>query len=183
MSSEWWLNKLGDELDQGDVLVNVPFLAPRAPTTYIKPKTLKNNVPGWEETAKATLHPREQRSCVTAYEVLSHGVMLSHGCEIDKPKNEGRSTENQRLLVVAVRPIGSLPEDQRDDVRNQARLSMMMLPNVPGVGDAYADLRLICPLPRPVIDKCDRLASMTPAAKIRLHAQITAFLFRTAPNG
>jgi hypothetical protein len=52
---------------------------------------------------------------------------------------------------------------------------MMYLADVPAVGDCFADLRIISPISRDLIDAAQRLASMTDAGRERLSAQLFTF--------
>ena len=93
--------------------------------------------------------------------------VVSHDCDIDKEEKLAR------VLVAQMARLDGLPEADRDAmVQRQTRRSKMPLPDVPGLGDYYADLRLISPVPLSFLGHDQRLASMSEAGGIRLRVQL-----------
>ena len=60
----------------------------------------------------------------------------------------------------------------------QREWAFLPLPDVPELGDYYADLRLIHPVDRRFLRDDSRLASMTDEATLRLQAQLVGFFTR-----
>jgi hypothetical protein len=56
--------------------------------------------------------------------------------------------------------------------------AMIYLPEIPGVPDGYADLRLITAIPTDLLATGNRICSMTEPARERLRAQLVAFFLR-----
>jgi hypothetical protein len=110
----------------------------------------------------------QQNHALVAYR-LGHGIVISHDCAIDKPNN------NNRVPYAPVASLETLDPVTQEAVRRQAHLAAMLLPEIPGIGDAYAELRLISPFPFELVSGLRRIASLTDAARARLHGAIVAF--------
>ena len=62
-------------------------------------------------------------------------IVLSHDCEIDKPKN-------QTMIVAAVVPLAQFPSEQHDSIRSGAMLSVFYLADPPTLAiDSCVDFR------------------------------------------
>ncbi|HVT34253.1 MAG TPA: hypothetical protein VHE37_01615 [Nevskiaceae bacterium] len=144
----------------------------RTPQQYLQRQTVKGGT-AWYVRDNALLTDQRIHLLAWGHEALAV-LVLSHGCEIDK-KNSAR------VLVAPVQKIDALEEPVRTKVMSQQDWSLMPLPNVAGLGDCFADLRLITPLQKPVLESCRKYSSMTDAAVARLKAQIHAFFFRSEP--
>jgi hypothetical protein len=107
---------------------------------------------------------------------ITHGVVVLHDCAIDKP------SRNARILFAPVIALMGLDSSVQETIRRQGHLTYMLVPDVPGLGDAYVDLRLITPIPMDLIDGATKVASMTDAARDRLQQALIAFLvYRQRP--
>lgn len=168
---EWWNSVLPQELWQGDIFSNIPILVPSAPTKYLRhSKTLKGGVQSWEEHSDAQ-RGKDGRTFFLAQGLLTYALLINHSCDLDK-KN------NARVLFAHVASLNDIAADQREHVENQESIARLFLPGVPSLGHAFADLRVVCTVPRETINSSNRIASMTDAARLRLHAQILKFFSR-----
>ncbi|HMR73967.1 MAG TPA: hypothetical protein PKD61_02615 [Polyangiaceae bacterium] len=104
---------------------------------------------------------------------VQHILVLSHSCELDKM---------HRKALVLVAPIARLssvssPEDRRR-ILEQKRRAFLPLPDLPGLGDCYADLRASHAIDRTTVDLLERMASLTDQGAQRLGAQVIGFFTR-----
>jgi hypothetical protein len=169
----WWAPQLdGHELSQGDVFDKVVTAVQLAPPQFVTKAALKGGKQGWRSLGSFKLG--EDGLCW----LISRGaprlsLVMSHGCEIDK-------TEKKKRIIVA--PVGRIETisdpTARALVLGEKRFSLMPLPGLPGIGDCYADLRLIQPVPREALQARHRLASMTEDGRLRLQAQVERFFTR-----
>ena len=170
--SEWWAASLHPVLSQGDVLVEVPFGTVTAPPKYLEPVPLKGNAPGgWKES----LLWRPNKDGMGHY--LDRGrpsavMVLSWGCEIDKP------SRTKRVQVGLLCSVAKLNSAEQDQVRRSTAHHSLLLPDVPEIGEHYLDLRCITYLPADVALGMKRVASMSDQALVRLHAQLVGFFTR-----
>lgn len=168
----WWLPALNDEgLSQGDVLKPLPQAVSVFPTRRLQRKSLKGAPEAYVPTEDTSRDYFLFRGAET--EVL----IISHSCDLDK---------NERKQRVLVSPIFRLDIVSKKDVREtilaQRRISLMPLPDLPELGDCYADLRLISSVPREFLTDERRLASMSEEGVVRLQVQLAYFLFRIPPG-
>lgn len=104
---------------------------------------------------------------------LSHGIVLSHDCELDKEKRRGR------VHIAMLKEVASLNSDEQEKVLGSYSHSRMVLPDLPKTNRTmYADLRAIVTVDRELLDACGRVASLSDAWVKRLQAQIVAFFTR-----
>lgn len=170
----WWLQNLATELSQGDVVRDLVVGLPVHVPVYLQKKTLKGNEIVWAPGSPQPDHNGVLR-------LLAEGrrcdvLVISHGCEIDKQDRK------KRILIVPIAPADRL-SSSREAVFAQRDYALFPLPEVPTLGDCYADLRLIHPVDRGVLREQDRAASMTDEALLRLQAQIVAFFTRKDLGG
>lgn len=168
----WWEPNVADELSQGDIFENVPFLMPLHPAEYMETRPLKNNEIGWVKSPQKKIIKGTQHILASAKTGL--GMILNHGCDIEK----SQKLTKPRYTICFVDTLQNLSDAEQDKVRTQKPFHQLYLPEVPGYGDCYINLRLTCVLPGQAIDELQRIASMTDLARTRLHAQILAFYSR-----
>lgn len=168
--SSWWRPTLNPKgLSQGDLIADMPHGLSVVPPVLLKSKTLAGGVRAWTE------HVAEPSDATQKF--LYEGrfaplLVVSHGCDLDKQKKK------PKVLVALVRPITALNEVDRLQVMEQRTKSKMPLPGAPGLGDMYADLRIITTVERSAITEGARLASMTDDAVLRLQVQMGVFFLR-----
>jgi hypothetical protein len=171
----WWATKLESRLSQGDVLEQVLIGAPTRPPVFLAKAMIAGKRVVWEEQ----LHLEPDNDGLGYF--LARGrvvpaIVVSHDCTMD---NDGKRS---RVAVAPMAPISSLshPDPKyRDAVLRQEQRSQLPLTEVPGLnGDFYADLRLITPIDRRVIDAATRVASMSVEGVERLQHQIADFFVR-----
>lgn len=170
MDEAWWRSSLPELLDQGDIFMDVPFALSKSPVQPLAGTSLKGGVQGWAEVKTPKLD-RDGRGHFLHQGPVKHALLLNHGCDIDKP-------HTKRLIVIPVFPLGSAPRDQRETIQNQGMIATFYLPDVPDLGDAFADFRLMNCLPAEVVKQSVRVAAMTEEARDYLGARLMAFFLR-----
>ncbi|MBI4190299.1 MAG: hypothetical protein HY525_07140 [Betaproteobacteria bacterium] len=171
--SEWWGEQVESDLSQGDIVANLPIFLLVSPLKYLRHTNLRGNTPGWMDSDSPVVD-RDGRTRLHAIGKSLPGLVLSHSCELDK-----RDRRKRRVIVAPIVPIGTVSDVAlRDSILAQAQYASMPLPDIPGLGTYYADLRSIVTLDRDIVDKGKRLASMTELAQKRLWAQLVAFFLR-----
>ena len=166
---QWWTPKLHPDLSQGDVISDSHLLVAMHPTEYVKRSGGKAS--GWEKS-EAWVASNDGLGHAVARGRITRAIVLTHSCELDKPA--GR----KRVLVAAVFDAASMTEAERAQVFGQKRFSRLPLPQVPGVGDCYVDLRLMMTIDRRSIEEKHRIAGMTDDGVQRLKLQLVGFLTR-----
>ena len=162
-------------MSQGDVVEEVPFCMVSVPITHLKYVSLRENKPGWAESSTPVIRKTDQKKYVLACGETRLGLVLSHDCDLDKPR------ANQRVLVAPIQQIAVLETTLQGTILEQRHLALMPLPALGSVGDSYADLRLMVSVPRETISDDKRIASLTDDGRERLQVQIMKFLFRREP--
>lgn len=166
------MSELLDVLEQGDVVDSAPFSSVPGPPVNLISTSLKGGVRGWAEHPSPKLDGNKHGNFL-AKGPFELGMVLNHGCDIDKPSNK-------YVLVIPLKVLATLPADHQDVVRQQSSIPLLFLPDVPSVGDCVADLRLMTRVPTSVVMECNRLASMSDFARQRLGAQLMLFFTRKA---
>lgn len=181
LTNDWWRSSLQTSLSQGDIVANLVVANVVHPTTYLAFQTLKGGKRGWSESIGPSVEKQTNRCHVLATagvqegKLISHALVISHSCDLDKP-------DNHRVLVTPVLELEKLPETFRSAVLEQRSRAVLPLPNIPGLPLSCADLRLTTSVPRDVVNASTRVASMTDEATLRLQAQLQKFLInREAP--
>lgn len=164
----WWAEILDPRLSQGDLVDALPFPFFRAPVTHLKKIQVKKHGDVWQPASKPSLHQQDQTYYALGGCAISLGLIISHGCAIDKP--------DDRVLAAPVLEMTTLKPDMQDTVRQQAHRAFVPLLDIPGREDSYCDLRRITPVSRELISDSSRLRSMTEAGRDRLHAHLVSFL-------
>lgn len=167
MAATWWRSELDPEgLSQGDVTSPLPVAVSVTPPKRLAKGTGRGGVEIWTssvDTSKKNFLFEGAEAPV---------LVVSHSCDLDKHERRGR------VLVAPMRSVEALTPDVRASVMNQERIALMPLPDVPGLGSHYADLRLISPLPIELINEDVRIASMSTEGLERLQVQLVKFFTR-----
>jgi hypothetical protein len=145
------------------------------PVTHLKHISLRENKPGWAESSTPVVRKTDQKKYVLASGEIRLGLVLSHDCDLDKPR------ANQRVLVAPIQQIAGLEPTHQRTILEQRHLALMPLPAFGSIGDSYADLRLMVSVPRETVLDDKRIASLTDEGRERLQVQIMMFLFRREP--
>jgi hypothetical protein len=164
----WWAERLQEKLSQGDVVQDVAQGILVEPPTHLRFATMAKGANGWAESDVAVKRNNRFHFLAGGHQGLA--VVLSYDCEIDK----GQS----RVTVAPLHPISSLPAEIQSQVLEQRIWALAPLPDVPGLGTFYADLRSITAAGRATVDGCQRIASMKPDAVRLLQARIIGFFTR-----
>ncbi len=180
-----------EEVSQGDVVMDVPHLyLKQPPITVLRSTTGSGRRPLFEpfplQSSSASsgqasdVSPpggfkfaRGEPEQVVATCFLAKGIILTHGCEIDKdPKHR---------IVALLRPLRTVPQEHHDIVRSNQDFSSLYLPEYPGIlEESYVDFRRISTVHSDLILPENRLASLT---TVGLQALLTKlFLYITRAN-
>jgi hypothetical protein len=106
-------------------------------------------------------------------------LVVSHDCDLDDVK------DTERIVVAPVFPIARVTSSQQDRERimRGERPTYVALPNIPEIGDCYAELRSLCPLDRHLFNATtDRICSMTDEAVAIFRAQLVHYFTRLDPE-
>lgn len=172
MTSSWWAELLPDAaLDQGDIFKDIPFLLPPLEFKGLDHANLKGNAPGFRPVPNPK-PDADGRAMFLAQGPVTFGMLLNHGCDIDK------AAKKQKLLLALVQPVERLNEANRDSLRSARTIAIMYLPDAPGVGEAYLDFRIVTNLTREFLGRKDRVGTMTDGARARLQVQLIKFFTR-----
>lgn len=174
MAESWWATELEPQLSQGDLIAELVFSLAVFPLAPLEKESVRGK-PAW--VAGDWKPDQAGRAEVLAAGRRTSGIILTHSCELDKPKARGR------VQVAPVLPLSSLPLEQQLKVVAQQVWSKLPLPASPGLGDAYADLHLSMPFDRRQIDANAKVGSLTKAARQRLKLQLIAFYTRLDASG
>lgn len=175
IAASWWEPTLKTDLSQGDVVQKIPFCGITVPAKFLKWTAFKGNRQGWEEVPVPLLRVTDQRKYFLANGDILPGLVISHDCDLDKQR------ENGRVLLAPIASIEPLEPGMRATVLAQKHLALIPLPQVPGLGDLYADLRSITSVPRKLVLDSERGVSMNQSGVERLHAQLARFIMRREP--
>jgi hypothetical protein len=169
VNSPWLESSFRAELSQGDIFAGLPFCTPSIPVIHLTKTQGKKESIVWTPSTPPTSPPQNQASHGLFAYRIGHGLVVSHDCAIDKPQ------KNTRILFAPVAPLSNFDLQTQEVVRRQAHLGAMLLPDLPDIGDAYADLRLITPFPHEIVSSLHQVGSLTNAARDRLQQALVAF--------
>ena len=170
-SFSWWEAQPRKILEQGDVIQTALQVQPVFPVKFLlKGVTGKGGKASWEESDVAATGADSSR--ILGVATGSHGLVLSHGCEIDKLKPA------QTVLIAPIVQLDTLPPDLHEKVLKQEVYRFLPLMAIPGLGDYYANLGKTFSLQLRLIEPQHRVSSMTDDARFRLWAQLVAFYTR-----
>jgi len=178
VAADWW-RPLEDEprLSQGDVLDSVDLALLVHPEAHL----VRKDVPG----QRGVWVPSEWKPDGTGYcHSLAHGrktpvVVLTDSCQLDK------DTRTKRVIIA---PVGfaerTYPDPaQRENMMAGNRPALVPLPAVPGLGDCFADLRVMATVRREAVDRANKIATMTTYARKFLGERIAGFFLREQIEG
>jgi hypothetical protein len=172
----WFANALREEISQGDIYSGIPFSSPALPITHLKKETISGKRTAWlPSKPPETRSESSQNFALYAYR-LGFGIIISHNCAIDKPHSQGR------ILMAAVRDVSVLDSRTQQSLQEQRTRALLLLPGLKGVGDCYADLRTITPIPRDIVEQSPRVASLSDAAVLRLATHLVTYLTDLVPG-
>lgn len=170
-TDDWWLPNPREELSQGDVLGPLNFYAPLWPLKHLRYQDFRGKGSGWAESDEAVTN-KNGLVHVLGHVKSAPGIIISHGCEIDKP-NKGT-----RVQIAMIIELKTLREDIAANVRAQKSVRYMPLPNMPLFGDSAVEFRSITGFPADVVSATTKVASLSDDACIRLQAALWVFFTR-----
>lgn len=169
--TSWWLSPTEEpRLSQGDIIVAAAFVKALYPLSFLVRSSIKGQGSLWVES------PERKEDSNGFFHCLGRGslaaaLVLTHSCQLDKPEKGGR------VILAPVRSASKLSEN-RTDVMAGSKIAFVPLPDVPELGDCYADLRSMMALDREVVKAYVRLAAMTADAQKALHERLVGFFAR-----
>lgn len=180
----WWADTLEEDLSQGDIVEELYISRPVVPRVRLVKQTGKRGVETWAP-ADNWKPSRDGHAYALARGRFGPAVVVSHSCDLDKASEhrDEASIRRELVLVAPVRLLSGIsdPED-REHIASQGDYHAMGLLGVPGLGDAYADLRQIMTFERGELEDATRLASMTPVGVLQLQARLAVFFLRADPS-
>jgi hypothetical protein len=171
-AGEWWLSDVRAEISQGDAFADVPFSILVNPLTHLRYTEIGRGKSGWAETADPVVHKATQRAHALAALKMQLGIILSHDCEIDKPK------DRHRILMAPIAPVAELPGDAQAAVLSQRHRALVPVGELRQLGQCFADLRGMTAVPAHLAKGNSRIASMTDGGRARLQGYLVSFLLR-----
>lgn len=173
--SGWWSAQLHAQLSQGDVVAELPTTLCKFPVVHLRKQQFPKGITGWVPVDTPVLDKTDQSFNVLAKWRSSVSLVVSHSCDLDKPNNT-------RVLTVPIFEMSTLTPDEQVEVKAQAQIARVPLPDIPGLGLAYADLRLMNATPRQSLSAGKRLLSVTDNGLLRLQAHLVEFFLRRQPG-
>lgn len=173
----WWLDDLNPKgLSQGDIVAQILSGAADQPVKYLEKTPLeKGSKKSWLESSVFQPFKTDNRGFYIARGRLTHAIVVSHSCELDKGQ--------QHVLLAPIAPLDSISDEKvRNNILSQARRAFLPLPEIPGLGTCYADFRMLNFVDRKGIPDTNRMTSMSDEGSLRLRAQLLAFFSRINPD-
>jgi hypothetical protein len=170
MDASPFYRPVDSRLCQGDILERVPNVYVKNQPVALKRITLSGGRAGYE--IDESQEPSKEDALIPALCHISRGILLTHGCEIDK--------DAKHRLIALVRPVRPEWEaEQLAIVRENRNYSYFYLPASEGkLSESYVDLRRICTVSPHWVDSAIRLASLTAEACQAMLFQLVRFLTR-----
>lgn len=170
---KWWAETLQDDLSQGDIVSAFPIALLINPPKFLKKMpTMASGKIGWIEASELAVEENGLAHYLAKGRNIQ-AIIVSHSCDIDKSA--------KRILVAPIALLDSIQTTHRETVINQTNIRLFGLPDVPGFGTAFADLRSITAVPADVISKLTRTASMSDDALLLLQTRLVEFFTRRQP--
>lgn len=165
-----------ERLGQGDIFVDLPSLrVPLGTTEYLRrdPASGAARVLTVETSEGAAEPFRAAGEEGVAAIQVAHAILLTHGCELDKPTPSD-------VLVAVVRPLDTVPGDRRSAIRDGKVKRTLWLPenDDPYLPESYADFSRLTSVPPQRILAARRLMSPTPEFLSALYTAITIYFTR-----
>ncbi|HVA76753.1 MAG TPA: hypothetical protein VNF27_02615 [Candidatus Binataceae bacterium] len=126
---------------------------------------------GWEEVTGWSPGNNDVGYYLAAGKMLPC-LVVSHSCDLEKPKNTAR------VLIAPMRPLAAFSPEERELVLQRSRANLVPLSEIPGWEDGCADLRCISYVDRWFVDASERVVSMTEEATKIFQAQLVHFFTR-----
>jgi hypothetical protein len=164
-------------LCQGDIIREIPHinLKPPLPLTVIRKEHVKYGIKfapyGYGSSAPEGGFHFDQGEQVLASCQLAFGMVLSHGCEIDK--------DSRYRMIALIRPLSVAPSDGQEIIRANNDLSSCYLPAYGEImGESYVDFRRITTLHPDFLRDAERIVSLTDDAMKYIQAQFFRYFTR-----
>jgi hypothetical protein len=169
---------------QGDIIAHVPHLYMQHPVTVLRATTAKKlgsvyqpfdlggSPPGGLKFSRG--EPEE----VAASCLMARGILLTHGCEVDKD-----SKHRMVALVRALPPVEAANPRDAQIIREQKNLSTFYLPDYPErLEESYVDFRRVSCISPMLIDPSQRIASLTENGLKQFLIKFFMYITRSAPE-
>jgi hypothetical protein len=174
--TDWWRPDLSPELSQGDVLIESPVALVCDPIVHLQKGTGKGNKTIWFES-DFSIAGSDGKGNFLAKGKMVAAMVLSRDCEIDKTRT------TSRITVAPIYLLTSIPEAHRLAVLRQDVIAMLPIPECSGISDSsYVDFRSITTIPRSLVSRLKRTASLSDEAKLRLQTQIVKHFTHRDPT-
>jgi len=187
MNAEEFYRDADSLLCQGDIIREIPHihLRPPLPLTVIRKEQTKwgQRLTPYEYGSSAThaeapgsTSPQggfkfAQGEQVLTFCQVAFGMVLSHGCEIDK--------DSKHRMVALIRPLSGVPPEGLEIIRSHNNLSACYLPAYGEImGESYVDFRRITTLHPDFLKNSERIASLTDEAVKYVQTQFFRFVTR-----
>ena len=161
----------GEKFSQGDIFELLPH-------SYIEPPLLMlAQEAGSEAILRLSPEPFVSFNDKDGQRIVSmckrgKGIILSHGCVIDKP-------QVRRWLVCPVIPLTEIPSGQRGDVKRNRAYSMLYLPQIREVlPESFVYLDQVSTIDAEIVRSAHRLVSLSDIGRKALFAQFIRSLTR-----
>lgn len=175
VSSSWW-RASANEISQGDVFRDVPFILPIVPHKPLIEQPLPGgSVRGYVEAIEPKIKKGESKAKYLADGNKLPVALINYGCDIDKEFSK-------RLIVSPVRLLTEYNQEIQELIMKQSMKHALLLPDVPDLGDAVIDLRVMSIVSKDYLQESNRISSMTDEALLRFQAQILMFFTRIDLN-
>jgi hypothetical protein len=160
---------------QGDVFGCVPLVYFRADTVPVKWVTLHGGkqayAPQPAVTADTPVKDRTKQTVLAGCD-YTRAVLMTHGCEIDKPVNKF-------VTVAIIRSFQDLQENVKDALRGNRKLSAFYLPpHEQGQPETYIDFRSLSTIEKDVLTKEGRICSLSEISSMAMLGQMVQFFAR-----
>ena len=168
----WWRTELNPQgLSQGDVIQLLTSGSVAVPVRALRSRQLPKGKPGWEELTGWSPGNNGVGFYLATGKLLPC-LVVSHSCDLEKPK------DTARVLIAPMRPLTAFIPEERELVLQRSRANLVPLSEIPGWEDSCADLRCISYVDRWLVDASERVASMTEEATKIFQAQLVLFFTR-----
>lgn len=184
MQAEEYYRDVDPEWCQGDIIRQIPHIHLKPPLKVVRKETTKSGEKLaafeyqfgtiQEKNNVAELPPGGFKFDIgeqaIAFCQLAFGVILSHGCEIDK--------DSKHRTVALIRPLSNVSQG-REIIKANDNFSYWYLPAYGEImGESYVDFRRITTLHPDFLKNSERIVSLTDNAVKHLQMQYFRYLTR-----
>ena len=169
------------QICQGDIFESVPHLHQQWPLRVLRQVTAQRYGEVLQPfgldapPADGLRFERGMPEDVPASCLRTRGILLTHGCEIDK--------DRKYRMVALVKPLGPLPLDDAAIIRAHRNYRYFYLPEDPGrIQEAYVDFRRITSVAPEFFSSDQRIASLTEFGRKQLLMKLVMYLTRISPE-